>query len=79
MYVITIRTPANDDPNKMVRTYYCKQMLYNGIECIEWDEDIKYAARFSDKMEAKKIQSMLRKLKGSERAKIGMAIKFSKN
>jgi hypothetical protein len=79
MYVVTIITPANDNPKKKVKTYYCKETMYAGNKCIEWDEDIKYAKRFTDKREALRVRSKLRSLKGSEYAKVEFETKFSKS
>lgn len=79
MYVVTIITPANKQPEKMVLTYYVRIFKdANGTQFIEWDEDINYAKVFTDKLEAKKLQSYLRKLKGSEDCKIKNRYKFSK-
>lgn len=79
MYVITVLTPANANPNKMVKTYYCKETTYQGVRAVEWDEDIHYAAQFTDKVEAKKIMSKLKLYKGTENCKVEFAKKFSKN
>lgn len=79
MYVITILTPANKNPNKMVKTYYVGQTLHRGVSATEWDEDKNFAFVFANKLDAKKVRSKLRKLQGSESAKIELLNKFSKN
>lgn len=79
MYVIVIKTPANDNPQKMVNTFYVKKVVNKGVHYIDWDEDIKWAKVFTDKIEARKVQSYLRTLKGSEDCKIRLRQLFSKN
>jgi hypothetical protein len=80
MYILTIMTPSNDESGKMVRTYYVQNFTDNfGVRLTEWDEDIKYAKVFASKLEAKQVQSYLRTLQGSEKCKIALAKKFSKN
>jgi len=79
MYVIVIKTPANDNPKKMVDTFYVGFKKERGIMLTDWDEDIKFAYRFVKKIDAKKVQSYLRTLKGSEKARIRFAQRFSKN
>jgi hypothetical protein len=63
----------------MVRTFYVDTVVNRGIEMTEWDEDIKYAKRYANKMQALVQRSKLRNLQGSEKAKVELATKFSKN
>lgn len=79
MYVVTIITPSNENPNKMVKTYFVRFIIRDGIKFTDYDEDIKYARVFINKIDAKKVQSKLRTLIGSEKAKIELRNKYSKN
>jgi hypothetical protein len=79
MYVVTILTPSNNNPKKMVKTYYVGQLKYQGLLVNDWDEDVKFARKFTLKIDALKTRSYLRTIKGSEYAKVESFGTFSKN
>lgn len=79
MYVIVIKTPANSGSGKMVNTYFVGFTMIDNVRAIEWDEDITFARKFTSKLAAKKVRSLLVMFKGSEEAKIRFQNLFSKN
>jgi hypothetical protein len=72
MYVITLR--LYDGKN-----YFCGFVWHRGAKVPEWDTDKAYAKRYESKKSTQHDYGRLRKYKASERVKVELAEKFSKN
>lgn len=79
MYVITQFLPSEQPPYKKVKHWYTGQHRVKEALLTGWNEFQRYAMIFNNKSDAKIVQSRLRKLVGSEKCKIELARKFSKN
>lgn len=78
MFVIVLNI-YDQDSKKWKRGYYTGQVIYGNGTLTGWNIYKKYAFIFDTKEKALFICGRLKKLKGSEKAKVKMIEPFSKN
>jgi hypothetical protein len=86
LYVIYTKTPSilntdgsiRETPGRKVKNFWVGTIRRGDLLVQDWDEQRKFARRFPNKIEAKKIQSKLRMLLGSENCKVESLDRYRK-